>query len=194
MNSTDPRVKRTRKLLTDAFGQLLAEKGLNAVTVQDIAERATVNRATFYAHFVDKYTLFDEMIRDLVRDGIQKRVSASTPFNIGSLHLLVVTTFEWLAEFRDHCRRDPDLDPIIETKVQEEIYEFLLQWVKQLRPPQTMTFEMVASFMSWVIFGVGISWTRSDRSVPADEMARQVIALLSSGVGGLLMTPARATA
>ena len=49
----DPRVTRTRKLLLDAFVSLQAEKAFDDITVQDIATRATVNRATVYAHFVD---------------------------------------------------------------------------------------------------------------------------------------------
>ena len=49
----DPRVKRTRELIVRAFNQLVAEKGHTGLTVQEIAERATINRATFYAHFSD---------------------------------------------------------------------------------------------------------------------------------------------
>ena len=49
----DPRVKRTRTLLEQAFMDLIQEEGFQGVTVQDIAERAGVNRATFYAHFAD---------------------------------------------------------------------------------------------------------------------------------------------
>src|SRR5262249_38832422 len=60
----DPRVKRTRKLLLDAFMGVIAEKSFDEITVQDITARATVNRATFYAHFVDKYALVDELIRE----------------------------------------------------------------------------------------------------------------------------------
>jgi AcrR family transcriptional regulator len=55
----DPRVKRTRELIVRAFNQLVAEKGHTRLTVQEIAERATINRATFYAHFSDQYELFD---------------------------------------------------------------------------------------------------------------------------------------
>src|ERR1700690_1925078 len=50
----DPRVKRTRLLLEQAFMVVLKEKGFQTITVQDIAQRAGVNRATFYAHFEDK--------------------------------------------------------------------------------------------------------------------------------------------
>jgi len=65
MNPNDPRVKRTRQLLQQALMDLLREKGFQAITVQDIAERATLNRATFYAHFTDKYDLIDNVMREI---------------------------------------------------------------------------------------------------------------------------------
>src|SRR5450631_2711875 len=58
VNPRDPRVKRTRQLLLQAFIALLEERhNLHSISVQEVAERATVNRATFYAHFEDKYAL-----------------------------------------------------------------------------------------------------------------------------------------
>jgi AcrR family transcriptional regulator len=44
----------------EAFGQLGTEKSFEVITVQDLTERATVNRATFYAHFEDKYILAEQ--------------------------------------------------------------------------------------------------------------------------------------
>ena len=67
VNEADPRVKRTRKLLQDALLELLTEKNFDAITVQDIAERSTINRATFYAHFADKYALFASYSREWFR-------------------------------------------------------------------------------------------------------------------------------
>ncbi len=58
MSSPDRRVQRTRKLLQDAIMQLIREKGYDAVTVQDILDRANVGRATFYAHYQNKEDLF----------------------------------------------------------------------------------------------------------------------------------------
>ena len=60
---TDRRVQRTRRLLQDALMALSTERGFDAVTVGDIAERANVNRATFYRHYQDKYGLVDEMFQ-----------------------------------------------------------------------------------------------------------------------------------
>jgi AcrR family transcriptional regulator len=51
---TDRRIQRTQQTLRTALLDLLAEKGYAAVTVQDIAERANIGRATFYLHYPDK--------------------------------------------------------------------------------------------------------------------------------------------
>src|SRR3954453_10600115 len=61
----DLRVRRTRKLLKGALIELTIEKGFAAVTVQDIADRAMVNRATFYRHYLDKYDLLDQYMNEV---------------------------------------------------------------------------------------------------------------------------------
>ena len=63
----DPRVKRTRNLILEAFNGLLAEKGFESISVQDVTDRAQINRATFYAHFPDKYALLDYTITQWFR-------------------------------------------------------------------------------------------------------------------------------
>ena len=65
---TDRRTLRTRQLLTDALGELIRTKRYEAITVQEIADRANVGRSTFYAHFTDK--------DDLVADGVRRMVGS----------------------------------------------------------------------------------------------------------------------
>jgi AcrR family transcriptional regulator len=50
----DRRVQRTQQQLRDALIALILEKGYEAITVQDIIDRANVGRSTFYSHFWDK--------------------------------------------------------------------------------------------------------------------------------------------
>ena len=56
----DLRVRRTRKLLTQALIEGTVEKGFAALTVRDITRRAMVNRSTFYRHYLDKYDLLEQ--------------------------------------------------------------------------------------------------------------------------------------
>lgn len=61
----DRRVRRTRALLRQALTELLAEKDARSITVQELTERADVNRGTFYAHYKDIYDMIDKMEEDL---------------------------------------------------------------------------------------------------------------------------------
>jgi AcrR family transcriptional regulator len=68
----DRRVRRTRKLLREAFIDLVLEKGYEKTTVQDILDRADIGRSTFYSHFRDKEALllacFDNLRQQLRSD------------------------------------------------------------------------------------------------------------------------------
>jgi AcrR family transcriptional regulator len=50
----DARVRRTRDQLGYALIQLIVEKPINDVTVQDVLDRSGVGRSTFYLHYRDK--------------------------------------------------------------------------------------------------------------------------------------------
>jgi len=55
---TDRRVLRTRDRLGDALIALMQEKPFDAITVQEVLDRAGVSRSTFYVHYRDKDDLF----------------------------------------------------------------------------------------------------------------------------------------
>ena len=61
----DRRVGKTRKALKEALTDLILEKSYEAVTVQDVIDRADVGRSTFYAHFTDKHDLLMAILADL---------------------------------------------------------------------------------------------------------------------------------
>lgn len=68
LKPVDRRVARTRNLLQDALVALIVEKGYDAITVQDILDKANVGRSTFYAHFLDK--------QDLLISGLERLKAA----------------------------------------------------------------------------------------------------------------------
>lgn len=64
----DRRVRRSRRAMRSALVELALEKGFGAVTIDEVAARADVARATFYAHYRDKEELLIDVVRDLTAD------------------------------------------------------------------------------------------------------------------------------
>src|SRR5258708_28119631 len=85
----DPRVKRTRHLLQQAFVELMHEKGISASSIQDIAERATLNRATFYIHFDDKYQLLDSIVQEQFHHMLTKDLPLPPKWEARTLRILI---------------------------------------------------------------------------------------------------------
>lgn len=57
---------RSRKMIRQAFYELLKEKNFEKITVTDIVKRAEINRSTFYAHYPDVMGLIDEMQEEVL--------------------------------------------------------------------------------------------------------------------------------
>ena len=97
---TDPRASRTEALLRDAFIGLLEENRFETITVGEIAQRAKVNRSTFYRHYQDKYDFAAHIIEASFRELISIEASDAhgDMIDLGQRHTVWVKLFEHIAE------------------------------------------------------------------------------------------------
>jgi AcrR family transcriptional regulator len=180
LRQLDPRVVRTRRLLEHAFADVLREKGFQAATVQDITRRAGVNRATFYAHFADKYALLDHTIREGFRAEIDQRMLNACHYTLENLHALIVAVCEFVRSSRSHCKTtpQPQFESLVETQVKAALHELLLKWLEQV--DTVVSPETAATAGSWAIYGLAAQWSRGPRSKSADEFAAEVLPLAAA--------------
>ncbi|MDP9275898.1 MAG: TetR/AcrR family transcriptional regulator [Chloroflexota bacterium] len=177
---TDPRVRRTRELLTTAFADLMNERGFASVTVQDIAERAGINRATFYAHYDDKFALFDEMVRSVFRAELERRLPPADHFDLDGLPLLVRVVLETLVQIHEHCGpRDLTRTPPIEGLVQDEVQQYVRAWLDASAGARKRVSAATAALVvSSGIIGAGVAWSRIAKRAPVDRLVREICELL----------------
>lgn len=64
MSKVDRRIAKSQSAIKNALTELMSEKNFDDITIQDIADRADVNRGTIYLHYTDKYDLLDKMIEE----------------------------------------------------------------------------------------------------------------------------------
>ncbi|WP_028552763.1 TetR/AcrR family transcriptional regulator [Paenibacillus sp. UNC451MF] len=96
----DPRILRTRQLLKDALIQLLQEMDIEKITINRLAEEATINRVTFYLHYRDIPDMLDKMAAEMMED--IRSILNKTPENMNSLEevdsSMMVNLLEHIAE------------------------------------------------------------------------------------------------
>ena len=167
----DPRVVRTRHLLLHAFEELLQEYcgAIRDISIGSIAERAGVNRVTFYAHFTDKYELLEFWKRELFRQELAKRQQ-----NIAALTLeqLIDVVLDFMQFYLSMRRRvNQQFDPLFEAAIQNEIQATLLH--------MSDVDEDVAVFLAWAIFGSANEWSRTQEHISKQAMTDGLLQLVN---------------
>lgn len=64
----DLRIIKTRANIKNTFIELLFEKEFNEITIQNILDKALINRSTFYKHYSDKYELAEQLVDEIVKN------------------------------------------------------------------------------------------------------------------------------
>ena len=97
VETTDPRIVRSRRMLMEALVRLLDRKEFDDISIQEIADEATLNRATFYLHYPDKNALLRAMTAARFRDLIARRGLSFTNCD-GALRAIALGVCDYLAE------------------------------------------------------------------------------------------------
>lgn len=175
----DPRVKRTQALIHQSFTDLLAEKKFKAITVQSITERAEINRATFYAHFPDKFALLEESIHQEFQHELEKHTLSACLYSDDNLFFLILTVCEFIAQSGKHCKStDSQFDILVEAQVNQQVQELLEHWL--IQTGSEIDPGIASTAASWAIYGLALRWSRekSTNKPSAEQFTEQVQQLI----------------
>lgn len=167
----DRRVTRTRTLIRQALRDLLELKPFSEVSVQEIAERATVNRASFYAHFADKYFLLEDSTRTVYYAALAEHDSSAAVDPAVFLESIAAATFGFVHDHRK-CKIDKEFEPQIARTMQDELYKFV-------RSPLG---ESAALVVSSAMIGTAMRWRADRYNQRPEELVEQLVAVLTAGV------------
>lgn len=181
----DPRVKRTRELIQRSFMEIVSEKGFQSISVQDITARAGVNRATFYAHFPDKFALLDYAIGEAFRDELEQRMLNVCEFQVANVRTLIVTVCEFVGKIHSHTDREEQYQTLVESQIRSQVYGLILHWLEKIETINncTVSRERAATAASWAIYGLAHQWAHEKRRASADQFADEVLPLVAANLG-----------
>jgi AcrR family transcriptional regulator len=176
----DPRIIRTRKLLMDAFIKITQKKEFKDITIKDITEEATVNRATFYAHFQDKYDLMDASITEDILESIVKHLNHYDRINEETIVKIFFTLTKFhtkkRTEYSSQCRRSIEFfSSKIEQKIKKELGELFYSLLLKQQPNwDSEALKIGSTVLSWGIYGASVDW-ENNSSLSAEQYIKKAL-------------------
>jgi AcrR family transcriptional regulator len=177
MAKVDRRIAKSQVAIKNAVTELMSEKSFDDITIQDIADRADVNRGTIYLHYSDKYDLLDKMIEEHIENLRELCQSASEmTFREGNYvwyeyferNYLFFSTM--LASKGAPYFRSRFLDLVID--------EFKAEVDIAAEKNNGLNEEVVLQFFASAVVGSVEWWFKNEMPLPARVMAEQTGALL----------------
>lgn len=177
----DPRILRTRKLLRQALIELTPQKSFEDITIQDITDQATLNRATFYLHYKDKNELLLDVFERLVTDALPQPPTQLDTFDLNT-EGPILAVFDHVAEYANFYRAilGENGVPAFMARIRHIIEGIVLEWLSAanlLDHLDGVDPEVMVNFLAAAYLGVITWWLEKDLPYSAVEMQRQLLSL-----------------
>lgn len=186
---TDLRILRTIQSIRKAFYELIPEKGYEAITVQDIADRAMINRNTFYLHYQNKPDLLDTCMNELLselKEAVVLCPISMSPFSLSLLETVMQTVLEQISLnmiFYRSMLIEENRIYSFQAKMENIIKDKLMEGWKPAQENSVLAIskELLIEYLGSAFMGIVIWWVKNDKPLPADEVSSQFSRIVAYG-------------
>jgi AcrR family transcriptional regulator len=175
----DRRIQKTRNAIIEAFVGLMAEKNFEQLTINEIADRANVNRGTVYLHYVDKHDLLDQCIEIHLNQLFQNCPPDGDTDNFSSKDS-ILRMFEYLEQhafFYSTILTNKGI-PAFRKRLQDMAMNSLNEQINMSDINQNIQKEVLVQFLASAGVGVIEWWITNSMPYPAKDMVEEFWQLL----------------
>ena len=179
----DRRVRRTKKLLTQALTELMQQKQIKDITVTELTEKADMNRGTFYLYYKDIFDML-EKIEDGLFEALDEIVSLHEHDDVARQTTpILLDLFHFIEDNQEMCRvlLSPHGDMNFLHRLNKVVREKCLQMWPNEADKKDSTFEYHYSFVVYGCVGVFRAWLNGKCQEPAEKMAEMADAMIRRG-------------
>lgn len=182
-NTEDLRIRRTKESIRNALKQMVMEMPYEKITVKGLADRAMINRNTFYLH----YESTDDVLREIQADYMERYLKLVEPYNIMDHQRDVVRCFFEFMESQDDFFKkitcDSRLDYVREP-MQRKVLAKSRGKSDKIRNRQICIQNMVQVYNNTTL-QLYRQWVADGRKIPLREVIDFAANLMEHGIRGL---------
>jgi AcrR family transcriptional regulator len=182
-NKTDRRVKYTKMVIKNSFIKFLKQKPISKISVKEICDDADVNRATFYARYLDQYDLLQQIENEVIND-INEYLKG---YNFKDIKLVPVEMIEKILEY---IKENAELFDLLlnlngDIKFQQEVIKIIgMQHFIPMIGTEFINIEdaeYIFYFLACGAVGVIQMWLKNGLKKPANEIAKLILKTATNG-------------
>jgi AcrR family transcriptional regulator len=177
-------------MLFEALEALLHAKDFEKISVQDIAEKAALNRATFYDHYPDKYALIQSMVHERFERLILKH---GLRFDVceGAIKRIALIVCDFITDMGLDGTKNRRQEMHVQMAVIATIRQIIIEGSKRYDEARAAilgdpTLARIATSAAWAICGATSEWARSSDRGSADVVAEAIEAMVAPMFSALL--------
>ncbi|RJE90408.1 TetR/AcrR family transcriptional regulator [Paenibacillus sp. 1011MAR3C5] len=177
----DLRITQTKQSLINAFFSLASKKDFEKITIADITKGAQVNRATFYAHFNDKYDLIDYIMGDFASASIENHTSGIVKFDQHSIIKLILAVCDFYQQPNIECRSSYGglVLPQMKEKILKELKVYLSKSMEHIYTDSEKN--MFVPIFAQIIHEGALQWSSGDLTMNKEEAAKKIALFVLGG-------------
>lgn len=184
----DRRTRRTKKLLKEAFIELLSQKKLNEITVKELCDLADINRGTFYLHYQDIYDLKQQLENEIYQQLNEIVDACPTVIDVTTSNRLFLDLFRFVEKHSALLKAflGPNGDISFLRKMQTLFKErYLNITLRGKNPCKATNADFSYSFVASGFTGLVESWLNEEQRTPVEEMAKLTTKMVYTGLPSL---------
>lgn len=185
----DKRSRKSRQAIKDAFKEMVLTQEMSHIVIKELAEKADVNRKTFYLHYTDVYNVLEDVEDELLEDiksifdkfdmnkvktdpyplllAISDGVSGSENETFNKLLFSSTISGNFMRKIKDMLKKELF-----------DSYKFTVA--------NSMKANIILSFIVSGVVDCYRDWYLSDRSESLEELARELSELIKHGTARYL--------
>lgn len=185
---TDPRTRKTKRTIRNAFAKLLSEKELNDITVRDVAELAEINRKTFYRYYSGIYQVVDEIENEIVRSyeqilgEINFKEDIENPYRIFERLTATISTdldfYGYLLSMQGNVSLVSKISEMLKSKTMDTLLLHI--------PMDAHIADIMLDYVISGMVAVYQHWFNSGRREPIETISETLSVLAFSGINGIM--------
>ena len=185
----DRRVGKTQKSIRDALINLTAEKDVSQITIKELAERADINRKTFYMH----YSSIDDILDKIGNEIIEKLVFVLDTHDFFNLHF---DEYAFFRSLNDVINEDFDFyqklvcansNNFLLVKVKKILKDTIIEKYYEKFKINKEMLSLYAEYVASGIMSMYIEWFNMNSKLPLEDLAKVASNIAFNGINSLIV-------